>query len=120
MKKITIETKEIHSFEPHEWEKVSSSPVIFESLIDGVFLTFAEILSEISDDSSTIFTTPTTERCEFKKGVQVEVSIVARELGDLLLRYSFDSDSKSDVSTQGEIQVTYDVGTINTTTKRTI
>ena len=69
MKKITYETTDLVSFEPHEWKQISSDPVVYEALKDETIFKFHDY--QKSDDKKM----QSFHRCVFNKGEQIEVSI---------------------------------------------
>tara|TARA_Y100000817_G_C16418324_1_gene350734 strand:- start:80 stop:379 length:300 start_codon:yes stop_codon:yes gene_type:complete len=71
MKKVTVETTDIVSFEPHEWKKISSEPVVYEALNDETVLRLREY--EKTEDNE--IKTDSFRRIVFKKGESVEVSL---------------------------------------------
>ena len=71
MEKITRETTDIVSFEPHEWKQISSEPAVYEALNDETVLKFRNY-EKTEDDEEKI---QSVHRYIFKKGESVEVSL---------------------------------------------
>ena len=71
MEKITRETTDIVSFEPHEWKQISSEPAVYEALNDETVLKFRNY-EKTEDDEEKM---QSFHRYVFKKGESVEVSI---------------------------------------------
>ena len=71
MEKITRETTDIVSFEPHEWKQISSEPAVYEALNDETVLKFRNY-EKTEDDEEKI---QSIHRYIFKKGESVEVSL---------------------------------------------
>ena len=71
MEKITRETTDIVSFEPHEWKQISSEPAVYEALNDETVLKFRNY-EKTEDDEEKI---QIIHRYIFKKGESVEVSL---------------------------------------------
>jgi hypothetical protein len=69
MKKITYETTDIISFEPHEWKQISSEPAVYEALNDETILKFCDYNKNDEEQNQSF------HRCVFKKGESVEVSL---------------------------------------------
>ncbi len=69
MKKITYETTDLVSFEPHEWKQISLDPVVYEALKDETIFKFHDY--QKSDDEKM----QSFHRLVFHKGEQIEVSI---------------------------------------------
>jgi hypothetical protein len=69
MKKITYETTDIISFEPHEWKQISSEPVVYEALNDETVLKFCNYNKNDEEQNQSF------HRRVFKKGELVEVSL---------------------------------------------
>ena len=71
MEKITRETTDIVSFEPHEWKQISSEPAVYEALNDETVLKFRNY-EKTEDNEEKI---QNVHRYIFKKGESVEVSL---------------------------------------------
>lgn len=71
MEKITRETTDIVSFEPHEWKQISSEPAVYEALNDETVLKFRNY-EKTEDDEEKM---QSFHRYIFKKGESVEVSL---------------------------------------------
>ena len=71
MKKVTVETTDIVSFEPHEWKQISSEPEVYEALNDETVLRLRKYEKTEDDELQT----QNFQRVVFKKGESVEVSL---------------------------------------------
>ena len=72
MKKTTLETNEVISFDPPEWKQVSLNPAIFEAQKDDVILKVQDF-KKSNDIVHSCYTVI------FNKGEQVEVSIIGKK-----------------------------------------
>lgn len=95
MVKVTFETKDFLSLEPHEWKKIQNNPTIYEALKEGIFQKCHDYEKEGN------FGTQTLNRIEFKKGDRVEVKA---EGDKFLLTYDDDLKTPFSITTETRIE----------------